>query len=148
MLRVVLNVVVFLGTAAFWEVVAWWMHKYVMHGFGWVLHKDHHNPTGRKWQLNDAYALVFAVVSFLLIYNGLRLEISYMASAGFGVALYGLGYLLFHEIMFHKRVKFIRYRPKSRYMRRIINAHRVHHSTVTKYGAKSFSFLFARKQYI
>jgi beta-carotene 3-hydroxylase len=147
MFNFALNLAVLIATAAFWELVAWFMHKYVMHGFGWFLHRDHHVPSGRKWQLNDAYALVFALVSFLLIYNGLRLSIMPMASAGFGVALYGLGYLVFHEIMFHKRIKWIKYRPKAPYMKRIIKAHRVHHSTVTKDGASSFSFLYAPKKY-
>ena len=29
-------------TTVFMEAVAWLMHKYVMHGFGWGLHHDHH----------------------------------------------------------------------------------------------------------
>lgn len=147
MLLVLMNFAIVLAAAVFWEFVAWFMHKYVMHGFGWFLHKDHHVTTGRRLQRNDAYALVFAVVSFLLIFNGLRLSIVPMASAGFGVALYGIGYLVFHEIMFHKRIKWIKYRPKTRYMKRIINAHRVHHSTVSRDGARSFSFLYAPRKY-
>ena len=26
------------------EGMAWLSHKYIMHGIGWVLHKDHHEP--------------------------------------------------------------------------------------------------------
>jgi beta-carotene 3-hydroxylase len=26
------------------EVVTWCTHKFVMHGFLWVLHEDHHQP--------------------------------------------------------------------------------------------------------
>ena len=26
------------------EGVTWCTHKYVMHGFGWYLHEDHHQP--------------------------------------------------------------------------------------------------------
>jgi len=141
------NILVFAGAAVFWEFVAWSMHKYIMHGFGWYLHEDHHNSTGRRLQKNDAYALIFALISFLCIFNGLKQDKALLTSAGFGIALYGIGYVLFHDIMFHKRVKWLRLQGKTRYLKRIINAHRVHHSTVTKKGAKSFSFLYAPKSY-
>jgi beta-carotene 3-hydroxylase len=138
-----INSIAFLGTAAFWEVVAWWMHKYVMHGPGWILHEDHHKKSGHKPQKNDLYALFFAFCSFLLIYNGLKWGWPPMAASGFGVALYGIGYVGFHDIMFHRRIRAIRIKPKSTYMRRIIDNHRVHHGTVTKEGATSFGFLWA-----
>lgn len=140
---IALNILALVGTALFWEFVAWWMHKYVMHGPGWVLHEDHHKTSGRRLQRNDAYALFFALCSFLLIYNGLKFSWSVMASAGFGVALYGVGYVTFHDIMFHRRIRWIRYKPRSRYMKRIIDNHRVHHGTVTREGAVSFGFLWA-----
>ena len=146
MLRWIVYILAFLGSALFFEFVAWFMHKYVMHGIGWYLHEDHHKPR-HKIQKNDAYALFFALVSFLLIYNGLKHGIAVMAASGFGVALYGAGYVAFHDIMFHRRIKWLRYKPKNSYMKRIINAHRVHHSTVTKHGAVSFSFLYAPKKY-
>lgn len=145
-IRWIVYILIFLASAVFFEFVAWFMHKYVMHGFGWFLHEDHHRPR-HKLQKNDAYALFFALISFLLIYNGLQKQIYLMAASGFGVALYGAGYVVFHDIMFHRRIKRLRYRPKNLYMKRIINAHRTHHSTSTKYGAVSFSFLYAPKKY-
>lgn len=146
-LRVLLGAIVFLAAAMFWEVVAWFMHKYVMHGFLWVLHEDHHKTSGKRLQKNDLFAVFFAGCSFLLIFFGLKNGIALMAAAGFGVALYGVGYMTFHDIMFHKRIRGLVFRPKRSYMRRIINAHRVHHSTVTKHDAESFSFLWAPKRY-
>jgi beta-carotene 3-hydroxylase len=143
LLEILIIVIAFVGTAVFWEVVAWWMHKFVMHGPGWVLHEDHHKTSGRKLQRNDLYALFFAFCSFMLIYNGLKQGWKPMAAAGFGVALYGLGYVMFHDIMFHRRFKGIRFKPKSTYMKRIIDNHRVHHGTVTRSGATSFGFLWA-----
>jgi beta-carotene 3-hydroxylase len=141
------TILIFFAAALFWELVAWYMHKYVMHGFGWFLHQDHHVTHGRRLQKNDAYALFFALCSFLLIYFGFKYTLSPLWSAGFGVALYGAGYVGFHDIMFHKRIKGIRLKPKNPYLVRIINAHRTHHSTVTKDGATSFSFLWAPKKY-
>jgi len=43
-------VLIVLGAFLFMEFVAWFTHKYVMHGFLWVLHKDHHHRDGRKWE--------------------------------------------------------------------------------------------------
>lgn len=125
------------------EFVARFMHKYIMHGQGWCLHYDHHNSRGRIFQRNDLYFLFFAGLSFVLIYGGLRTSLFEIAAAGFGVALYGIGYVLFHDIMFHGRIKQFKFKPRSRYLKRIINAHRVHHATVTRGGALSFSFLWA-----
>ena len=33
-----------LGVFITMEGITWCTHKYVMHGFGWFLHKDHHQP--------------------------------------------------------------------------------------------------------
>jgi beta-carotene 3-hydroxylase len=129
------------------EGVAWATHKYVMHGFLWVLHKDHHRPKGRGLQRNDAFALFFATVSILLILNGLNHGWGPMAAAGFGMALYGVGYTVFHDIMFHRRIPGLRYRPKSGYMKRIVRAHRAHHRHPHKSPSESFSFLYAPRKY-
>jgi len=45
------------------EGLAWWSHKYVMHGFGWAWHRDHHEPHDRLFEKNDLYALVGAAMS-------------------------------------------------------------------------------------
>jgi beta-carotene 3-hydroxylase len=37
-----MNVLAFFATFFFMEFVAWFTHKFVMHGFLWILHKDHH----------------------------------------------------------------------------------------------------------
>lgn len=145
--RIAGSVAAFAAAAVFMEFVARWMHKHVMHGAGWCLHYDHHNATGRIFQKNDLYFFFFAGLSFILIYGGLTLDMWAMAGAGFGVALYGIGYVVFHDLMYHGRIKQLKFKPKSRYLRRILNAHRTHHATVTRGGAISFSFLWAPKFY-
>ena len=35
-------------TFLFMEFVAWFAHKYIMHGFLWFLHKDHHQVDKNK----------------------------------------------------------------------------------------------------
>jgi beta-carotene 3-hydroxylase len=150
------NILVFLALAAFMEVVAWWTHKHVMHGFLWVLHEDHHRPRGRGLQKNDLFAVFFSLLSFVLIYNGLRLGLGrsgparwwmLLASAGFGVALYGVGYVLFHDIMFHRRIRGLRIPARHPYLQRIIRAHRVHHQAGGKENSVSFGFLYAGREY-
>jgi beta-carotene 3-hydroxylase len=49
------------------EGVAWFLHKYVMHGFGWYLHEDHHRASKGKFEKNDLFGLFFSLLSFILI---------------------------------------------------------------------------------
>ena len=37
------------------EGITWLTHKYVMHGFLWYLHEDHHQPTPGFFEKNDAF---------------------------------------------------------------------------------------------
>jgi beta-carotene 3-hydroxylase len=146
-MKLLVNILIFAATAVFMEFVAWALHKYVMHGFLWVLHEDHHQTTGRRLQKNDFFAVFFATVAILLIYNGVFRQWWTMAAVGFGVTLYGIGYVVFHDIMVHRRVRAIHYKPRARYMKRIIAAHHVHHKNRYKEGGISFSFLYAPKKY-
>jgi beta-carotene 3-hydroxylase len=147
-MEVILNLSIFVALAIYMEYVAWFTHKYVMHGFGWVLHEDHHRPAGRGLQKNDWYAVIFAFVSVLSIVVGLLRGVMPLASAGFGIALYGVGYVLFHDVMFHRRIPGVRIRARARYLQRIVRAHKVHHQTSNrKEGGTAFGFLYAGPQY-
>jgi beta-carotene 3-hydroxylase len=145
-MSVLADIVLFVGLAVFMEYVAWFTHKYVMHGFLWVLHEDHHKPKHRGLQRNDLFAVFFSLVSFALIFPGLSNRIWPLASAGFGVALYGIGYVLFHEVMFHRRIRGLRLKAKGAYLQRIVHAHRLHHRNSGKTGGVSFGFLYAPKR--
>jgi beta-carotene 3-hydroxylase len=144
---ILLNLIIFIVLAIYMEYVAWFTHKYVMHGSLWVLHEDHHRPTGRGWQKNDWFALFFASISMLVIITGLLRRVMPLASAGFGIALYGLGYLLFHDIMFHHRIRGVRIRARGRYLQRIVNAHKVHHQGGGREDSTAFGFLYASPKY-
>ena len=68
--------------------------------------------------------------------------------SGKKIALYGLGYMLFHDIMFHRRIRGVRIRAQSSYMKRIVRAHKVHHQTSNKKeGGTAFGFLYAGREY-
>ena len=40
------------------EWVAWASHKYIMHGFAWAWHRDHHEPHDNLLEKNDLFAIV------------------------------------------------------------------------------------------
>ena len=144
---ILLNALIVAALAAYMEYVAYFTHKYMMHGFLWVLHQDHHRPRGRGFQRNDLFAIFFASISFLLVVTGLLRRVWPLTSAGLGVALYGVGYFLFHDVMFHRRYRGIRLKPHGHYLERIVRAHKVHHQCSGRENGVSFSFLYAGKQY-
>ena len=51
------------------EFVAWFTHKFIMHGFLWNLHFDHHNTQPGFFQKNDAFFLIFAIPSWQFWYD-------------------------------------------------------------------------------
>ena len=147
-MKILLNLLIFCALAIYMEWVAGFMHKYVMHGFLWSLHEDHHRPTDRGWQKNDWFAVFFASISMLTIVAGILRGVWPVISAGLGIALYGLGYLVFHDIMFHKRIPGVRIPVRGSYLRRIVRAHKVHHQTSgQKEGGTAFGFLYAGREY-
>jgi beta-carotene 3-hydroxylase len=127
------------------EGVAYVAHRWVMHGFGWFLHESHHRARGGMFELNDLYGVFFAIPSIGLFAFGIALgHGANYAWVGGGIMAYGAIYFGFHDVIVHKRVG-IRYIPKSAYMKRIIQAHRLHHVVETKAGAVSFGFIIAPK---
>lgn len=135
------------GTFFFMEGVAWFTHKYIMHGFLWSWHKSHHTVHNHVLEKNDLFALVFSVPSVLLIVLGYEIEEVYLLRYfGYGILAYGIFYFLFHDVLVHRRIK-LGFIPKSKYLKRIMNAHYVHHKTHSKHGAKAFGFLYAPKKY-
>jgi beta-carotene 3-hydroxylase len=138
-----LGLLLFFATVAAMEGVAYVAHRWVMHGFGWFLHKSHHSPRTGNWELNDLYAAIFAVPSFVLLLGGVQLGWwPGYAWIGAGIAAYGLIYFGFHDWIVHNRLPG-RFVPRSAYMKRIVQAHRLHHVVETKEGTVSFGFLVA-----
>lgn len=136
-----------IGTFLFWEFVAWFSHKYIMHGFLWVWHKSHHTVHDHALEKNDWFAVVFSIPSIALFYFGARVAYNpYLIAAGIGILCYGIFYFIFHDIIVHQRLA---WRPtkRSRYLQRMIHAHYVHHSQHTKKGCEAFGFLYAPKKY-
>lgn len=138
-----LGILIFVATVLGMEGFAYVMHRWVMHGPGWFLHASHHRPREGHWELNDLYAVIFAVPSIVLLLGGVQLGWwPGWAWIGAGIAAYGAIYFGFHDVIVHRRIA-TRYLPKSAYMKRIVQAHRLHHAVETKHGTVSFGFLWA-----
>ncbi|WP_066798121.1 sterol desaturase family protein [Sphingomonas soli] len=137
------GLLLFLATLLAMEGFAYVMHRWVMHGPGWFLHASHHRPRTGNWELNDLYAVIFALPSIVLLYGGVHLGWwPGFAWIGAGIAGYGAIYFGFHDIIVHQRLPH-RYVARSPYMKRIVQAHRLHHAVESKRGAVSFGFLWA-----
>lgn len=136
-----------IATVAAMELVAWASHKYVMHGFGWAWHRDHHEPHGRVLEKNDRFALVGAALSISAFALGSPLVLGQGAWApgtwiGLGVLIYGVVYTLVHDGLVHQR--YFRWVPRRGYARRLVQAHKLHHATTSRQGGVSFGFVLAR----
>ena len=128
------------------EGITWLTHKYVMHGFLWYLHEDHHQPHPGVFEKNGAFFLIFAIPSWLCIMFGLKQQNYWMAGIGFGIALYGLAYFMIHEVIIHQRIKWFT-RSNNTYIKTIRWAHKMHHKHLGKEDGESFGMLFVAKKY-
>jgi beta-carotene 3-hydroxylase len=142
-MSVAFGLLLFVLTILAMEGVAYAAHRWVMHGPGWFLHESHHRDRPGMFELNDLYAVIFALPSIMLIQGGVNLGWgSWAVWVGAGIAGYGLIYFGFHDVIVHRRVGH-RYLPRSSYMKRIVQAHRLHHIVESKTGAVSYGFLWA-----
>lgn len=139
----VAGILLFVLTVTVMEGVAYAAHRWIMHGPGWFLHKSHHRPRTGAFEANDLYAAIFAVPSIALFLWGIGLGHGALyAWVGGGIAAYGAIYFIFHDVIVHRRVPH-RYVPRWSYMKRIVQAHRLHHAVDTKHGTVSFGFIVA-----
>ncbi len=71
---ILLKIFLVLATFFFMEFVAWFTHKYIMHGFLWSWHKSHHTLHNHVLEKNDLFAIVFSLPSMVLIVLGYEIE--------------------------------------------------------------------------
>jgi beta-carotene 3-hydroxylase len=121
------------------EGVAWATHRFLMHGPLWSLHRSHHEPRTGRFELNDLFAVFFAAPSIALCAWG-RWGWWPALPLGLGMTAYGAIYALFHDGLVHGR---FRSPLPLKLMKRLVQAHRLHHAVHTKEGAVSFGFLWA-----
>ena len=146
-LTILICALIVVGTFLFWEFVAWFTHKYIMHGFLWTWHRSHHTVHDHALEKNDLFAVVFSLPSIALFVISTSVYPSpYLFSVALGILCYGVFYLVFHDIIVHQRLKW-RPEKRSRYLQRMIHAHYIHHSKHSKEGCEAFGFLYAPKKY-
>jgi beta-carotene 3-hydroxylase len=142
MAALALDIVIFAAAFVFMEGVAWFTHKYVMHGFLWVWHESHHRPRTGPFELNDLFAVVFATPAIVCIYFGVH-GAPPLLPLGMGITAYGAVYAMFHDGLVHRRYP-TPLNGRSRFWKTLIQAHRIHHAVTTKEGCVSFGFLLAQ----
>lgn len=132
------------------EFVAWSAHKFLMHGFLWDWHEDHHKPHHEKhgfFEKNDRFFLVFAIPSMASFIIGATVEGWFWVTfIGVGIAIYGLIYFLIHDVYIHRRFPWFK-QLDSRYSRAILRAHGAHHAKREKEDGESFGLLIVHPKY-
>lgn len=134
------NGAILVGTVLLMEVVAWAVHKYIMHGPGWGWHRSHHVEHEGTLEKNDLYAVLFAGLALLLVLFSPGRGPLYWV--GIGMSVYGALYFFVHDGLVHQRWPF-RYVPRNGYLKRLVQAHRLHHAVEGREGGVSFGFLYA-----
>ncbi|SNS05519.1 sterol desaturase family protein [Dokdonia pacifica] len=138
---------IFLITFCIMEFMAWFTHKYVMHGFMWSVHKDHHHKKHDSWwERNDLFFIFYALISigcFLLWrYEGFWAGLP----IGLGIFAYGVAYFMVHDIFIHQRFKLFR-NADGWYGKALRRAHKMHHKHLGKHDGESFGMLFPPIKY-
>ena len=149
-MNILMFILVLLASYFFMEFVAWFAHKYVMHGFGWFLHADHHAPNYQArdsfFEKNDAFFVIFAVPAMLGYIFGSIYAIPLLIAAAIGISLYGITYFMIHDVLFHQRIK-LRIRGNA-YFRALRRAHGMHHVHHTSEGGECFGLLVFPLKYL
>lgn len=143
---VLFYILIVIGAFVLMEVVTWCTHKFVMHGFLWYLHKDHHRVEPGFFEKNDTFFIIFAIPSILLIYFGTFNDVWWMQATGFGIMAYGFAYFMVHDIIIHQRFKWFS-KSNSRYIKAIRWAHKMHHKHLDRHDGESFGMLYVTGKY-
>ncbi|MBA2499369.1 MAG: sterol desaturase family protein [Chitinophagaceae bacterium] len=147
-MNIVINILIVLAAFASMEIVAWFTHKFVMHGLLWILHKDHHKKESSGFfEHNDFFFLIFAIPGITALFFGMQNDYNFLFWIGLGITLYGLAYFLVHDIFIHQRFKIFR-NSDSVYLRAIRRAHKVHHKHLGKEEGECFGMLWVPFKYL
>lgn len=142
-MKVLLVILVFI----LMEGATWLIHKYIMHGFLWFLHKDHHDHSNKgELEKNDWFFVIFALPTIALVYFGSLDNFNELFFIGLGIMFYGMAYFFVHDIFIHQRMKFFSH-TKNRYFLTLRRAHKQHHKHLGKEKGECFGFLYVPFKY-
>ena len=127
------------------EVLSYVLHRWLLHGLLWRMHRTHHDPAhghgdGLEW--NDLFSFAWAALSLGLIWVGRDDPLASTAfPLGVGIAVYGVLYFVLHDLYAHGRLGSVRStNPAAQAVKR---AHGRHHQSLAKRGQEPYGlFLF------
>lgn len=154
-MEIVFYIVLVLAAFVFMEFWAWFSHKYIMHGFLWVLHKDHHfkghshKSKQSVFEKNDFFFVIFALPAIILIFTGIFGGMPSLVFIGVGITLYGAVYFLIHDVVIHRRMRFsYLQKSKNKYLKAILRAHAGHHIEKGDNNYVSYGLLIFPKKFL
>ncbi|MCG2459506.1 sterol desaturase family protein [Flavobacteriaceae bacterium F89] len=146
-MKLLIWLLLFIGVFCFMEFMAWFTHKYIMHGFLWKLHRDHHKKDHDSWfERNDLFFVFYAIVSMVFFWLGAQTGFWQGWPIGFGILAYGIAYFTVHDIFIHQRFKWFR-NTNNRYAKGLRRAHKIHHKHLDKSDGECFGMLFVPFKY-
>ena len=144
---VIFDILIVLAAFLAMEGVAWFTHKYIMHGLLWTLHKDHHKKESKGFfEHNDFFFLIFALPGILCLFLGMQAGYNALFFIGLGITLYGMAYFFVHDIFIHQRFKVLR-KSDNGYFKAIRRAHKMHHKHIGKEEGECFGMLWVPMKY-
>lgn len=146
-MQTLLWILIFLFTFCVMEFMAWFTHKYIMHGFLWRLHKDHHKKDHDSWfERNDFFFIFYALVSMVCFYLWSYESIWFCLPIAIGIMAYGAAYFIVHDIFIHQRFKLFR-NANNWYAKGVRRAHKIHHKHLGKFDGECFGMLLVPFKY-
>lgn len=143
LVQITITIIAYFGM----EFMAWFTHKYIMHGIMWFWHNDHHHKSSDSWfERNDIFFAIYAMPGSALIILGLLNNLDFCFFIGLGITLYGITYFLVHDIFIHQRIKIFR-DTSNTYLLALRKAHKAHHKIIHKHDGTCFGMLFVPKKY-
>lgn len=151
------NIVLGILAFGFMEFVAWFSHKYIMHGFLWKWHKDHHvndhtrqeGEVNKHFEKNDLFFLIYATPAIVLLVVGLISQTGAFIAMGIGITIYGFTYFTIHDIAIHKRLPLHFFKnTQNRYIKALLEAHQGHHRPRNKNQFDSYGLLIFPLHYL
>lgn len=143
----ILNSLIVIITFFVMEFMAWFSHKFLMHGLMWYFHRDHHDHSNTTvFEKNDVFFLIFAIPSWLFSMFGAMNGFDFRFYIGLGIFIYGLAYFLVHDVIIHQRFKWFS-KSNNWYVKGIKRAHKIHHKRIYKEDGENFGMLIVPFKY-
>jgi beta-carotene 3-hydroxylase len=144
-METIFYILIFIASFLSMEIASWTIHKYILHGVLWNIHKTHHQKNKGFFELNDLVSLFFTSISLWLIFAGVK-NFDWRFWMGSGIATYGTLYFVLHDVLIHRRLKIFE-QSGIPYLRAITKAHRLHHKYLNKKPSESFGLLWVGRKF-